>query len=96
MEEKRKQYYEFLTLIEEWENGGGGFTHPTIQQSKETGQAINEAANKIYDSYTRMYFIASPEVMEVAEELYLWLGITGNLTRDSSTILFELRVKTWG
>lgn len=72
MEEKRKQYYEFLTLIEEWENLGGGFPDiPLTELPEEEVRTINAAANEVFDSYTRMQFIASPEAMEVVEEFYL-------------------------
>ncbi len=53
LEERRKQYFEFLTLIEEWDNTGG------------------ERADEVFAAITRMYFIASPEVLEVVEKLYL-------------------------
>src|SRR4029077_12129555 len=59
MEEKRKQYLEFFTLIEEWNNVGGGSPIPMLELSVEERGTINAAANKVFDSYTRMYFIAS-------------------------------------
>jgi len=43
LEEKRKQYFELLTLIEEWDDN---------RDSSET-------ADKVFASITRMYFIAS-------------------------------------
>jgi hypothetical protein len=50
----------------------GGFPDiPLSELPEEERRIINEAANEVFDSYTRMQFIASPEVMEVVEEFYL-------------------------
>jgi hypothetical protein len=52
MEEKRRQYLEFLTLIEEWDNMGGGMSslrrkYPEMrEQSGEVRRTVVEAANK--------------------------------------------------
>jgi hypothetical protein len=70
LEEKRKQYLDFFTLIQEWDNLGGSSGSP-LKLTREELDVINEAANKVFATYDRMYFNASPEVMEVAEELYL-------------------------
>ena len=96
MEEKRKQYYEFVTLIEEWENLGGGYTHPTIHRSEEEVHLINEAANKVFDSYTRMQFIASPEVLDVVEEFYLMVRDDRRFNADLVSHFVKLTRKDLG
>lgn len=70
LEEKRKQYEEFATLIEKWDIVRTNWSGPANERPEEDRRLLEPMTEKIFDLCTRLCFIASPEVLKISEEIY--------------------------
>lgn len=71
LEDKRTQYFEFLAQIDKYERVKDGNPAIASKRPKEERDALVAAMDQVEASFRSMYFIAAPEVLEVADKLYM-------------------------
>lgn len=70
LEEKKKQYADFLAVVDRRQELIGNIPERGLRNPDEM-EAVGKVEDDLHVSFVRLYFVASPEVLEVADEIYM-------------------------
>jgi len=70
LEEKKKQYADFLTVADRWQRLTDNLPKRGRRRPEEE-EAVGKLGEELESSFAQLFFVASPEVLEVADEIFM-------------------------